>query len=885
MRRNIFSLLIVLALILLVTFTACDRGGITDDTTSESTLAGSETTAVINNNFDLISAEGVSDYQLVRAEGASAVMINAVSNFYKQFTEKYGVSVTTFKYTSDWYKEGDALPAHEILVGATNRAETQQVLTQLKENDFAIVMVGEKLVICGGSDDSTLQAISYFTEHYMTGSSLSLPKDLSYLCQSPPEVVSYTPENYYYYEDVYTPSLKINYICSPSIDKAASKLVIGGTDYTSSAVWNDSYLTLSGVTFQAGDYEVVLTLADTNGNTYRHIQNFSCGDGSVMNLYRGEVHAHTSESDGDGTVSDAFTYARDVAKLDFFAVTDHSSSITKDDLLYKHKFNAEKFNDPGKFVALYGYEQTYNNGTGYYGHLNVLNSQYYTTQNNLNLPNFYKMMAKQTEAIVQFNHPGYTWGTFLEYDLYNEDIDKILTLTEIKGSGYDATYALSLTKGWHVSPMYNEDNHDPNWGNATEACGYALAPSLTRENILEAFRKNRTYTTTDGSMKIFYKINGEWMGSRLNNPDSLEVSVEITTERPVGIGTISLVTEDNIVVASVSAGTKKSYTWNITLSPDYDYYYIEVSNSSYWAATAPIWIENRSLINITSLDQSLLINNTGDNDYGVKATFKNTSSAVMTDVTVSFYKSSINGFNIKSTPYATVKVGTVAAGAEASAEAFTSYSLSNNRITAIVTGKSGTNSYSDTSYTMVSPVYMTEVLPMMSVYNSVSTPFCYMELYNNSDTVLDLSSYSVRYYPKAGAKAEDLKANTWTLSGTIQPHSTLVVWLKTSSKLTAADFNTKFGTSLTEGKDLLIISATKTLATTKAVQIELLSGTSVIDRIWYNWGDTPTEVKIDKAITFDYNHTYTQTSVKTSGSADPTPGSISSSQVPTEVTK
>lgn len=885
MRRNIFSLLIVLALILLVTLAACDRSGLTDDTTPDSTLAGSETTAVIDNSFDLISAEGVSDYQLVRAENASADMINAVSGFYKQFTEKYGASVTTFKYTSDWYKEGDTLPAREILVGTTNRAETQQVLTQLKENDYAIMMVGEKLVICGGSDESTLQAMLYFTEHYMTGSALSLPKDLSFLCQSPPEVVSYTPENHYYYEDVYTPSLKINYVCSPTIDKTASKLVIGGTDYTSSAVWNDSYLTFSGVTFPAGDYEVVLTLADTNGNIYRHTQNFSCGDGSVMNLYRGEVHAHTSQSDGQGTVSDAYTYARDVAKLDFFAVTDHSSKITKDILQYTHARLAEQFNDPGKFVALYGYEQTYSASTGYFGHLNVLNSLYYTTQNNLNLPNFYKIMSKQTDAIVQFNHPGYSWGTFLDYGLYNEDIDKILTLAEIKGSGYDTTYALSLTKGWHVSPMFNEDNHTPDWGNAKEACGYALAPSLTRENILEAFRKNRTYTTTDGSMKIFYKINGEWMGSRLNNPDTLEVSVDITTERPVGIGTISLVTEDNIVVASVNAGTKKSYTWNITLSPDYDYYYIEVSNSSYWAATAPVWIENRSLVNITSLDQSLLINNTGDNDYGVKATFKNTSSAAMTDVTVSFYKSSLAGFNVSSTPYATVKVGTVAAGAEASAEAFTSYSLSSNRITAIVTGKYDGKSYSDTSYTMVSPVYMTEVLPMMSVYNSVSTPFSYMELYNNSDTVLNLSSYSVKYYPRSGASADDLKANTWTLSGTIEPHSTLVVWFRTTTRLTAADFNTKFGTALTEGKDLLIIAATKTLATSNAVQIELLSGTSVVDRIWYNWGDTPNEIKSDKAITFDYNHTYTQTSVKTSNSAAPTPGSVSSSQVPTEVTK
>jgi hypothetical protein len=877
-------------LILLVTLAACNNGGDSDGgkTSTDSltqSVTDSGTTASVADNFTIISSDGTTDYQLVRSEKASSAMISQISDFYRLFVSKYGVKTTSFKLTTDWYKEGDTIPAHEILVGTTNRAETQSILSQLKEKDYAIALVGEKLVICGGSDESTIQAVNYFIEHYMTESSLSLPKDLSYLCQSPPEVISYSPENYYYYEDVYTPVLNVSYICSPALDRNASKLVISGTDYTSSAVWSDSGVTLSGVTFPAGDYEAVLTICDTNGNTYQHVQNFSCGDGSVMHLYRGEVHSHSSESDGAGSVSDAYTYARDVAKLDFFAVTDHSSSITKDILQYTHARIAEQFNDPGTFVALYGFEQTYNISTGYYGHLNVLNTLKFTTQSSANLTAFYKIMAKETNAIVQFNHPGYSWGDFLDYDKYSEDIDKILTLTEIKGSGYDITYALSLTKGWHVSPMYNEDNHEANWGNAYEACGYALAPALTRENILEAFRKNRTYTTTDGSMKIYFKINGEWMGSRLDNPDSLDVSVEISTERPVGLGTISIVTEDNIVVASVNVGPKKSYIWNITLSPDYDYYYVEVSNSSYWAATAPVWIENRNLINITSVEQSLLVNNSDDNDYGVKAAVTNSAKSAMTDVTVSFYKSPLGGFNITSSPFATVNLGTVQAGATVYAEAFTSYSLSSNRITVTVTGKIDGKSYSDTSYTMVSPLYMTEVLPSMSAYNGVAIPFCYMELYNNSDTVLDLSSYSIRYYPKAGASADDLKANTWTLSGTIQPHSTLVVWFKTSTKLTAADFNAKFGTSLVEGKDLLIISASKTLAVSKAVQLELMSGSTVVDRIWYNWGDNPSEVKSDKAITFDYNHTYTQTSVQTSNSASPTPGTVTSSQVPSAVTK
>lgn len=44
--------------------------------------------------------------------------------------------------------------------------------------------------------------------------------------------------------------------------------------------------------------------------------------------YFGQLHSHTAEnSDGAGTLVEAYSYAKDVAKLDFFAVTDHSNAF------------------------------------------------------------------------------------------------------------------------------------------------------------------------------------------------------------------------------------------------------------------------------------------------------------------------------------------------------------------------------------------------------------------------------------------------------------------------------------------------------------------------------------------------------------------------------
>ncbi len=40
-------------------------------------------------------------------------------------------------------------------------------------------------------------------------------------------------------------------------------------------------------------------------------------------IFWGDVHGHTSHSDGKGSLDDYFAYARDVSNLDFVIVTDH----------------------------------------------------------------------------------------------------------------------------------------------------------------------------------------------------------------------------------------------------------------------------------------------------------------------------------------------------------------------------------------------------------------------------------------------------------------------------------------------------------------------------------------------------------------------------------
>lgn len=105
---------------------------------------------------------GYTGYVIIRDYKASGTVLNAVSSLQNSFADYLGCEIEVRECYNDRVEVDDYEQKLEILVGTTNRKETAEVADGLKTNDYKVEIVGEKIVIVGGSDDATEKAIGKF---------------------------------------------------------------------------------------------------------------------------------------------------------------------------------------------------------------------------------------------------------------------------------------------------------------------------------------------------------------------------------------------------------------------------------------------------------------------------------------------------------------------------------------------------------------------------------------------------------------------------------------------------------------------------------------------------------------------------------------------------
>lgn len=402
-------------------------------------------------------------------------------------------------------------------------------------------------------------------------------------------------------------------------------------------------------------------------------------------LYFGQLHSHTNISDGAGNVTEAFQHATQVDNLDFLAVTDHSNSFDNErdesvdlgaDLSgvsseWRQGHEAADAVTGDDFVGIYGFEMTWSDG---FGHINTFNTPGFESRSNSEFgnksggtegyQNYYDKLKEVTESLSQFNHPGTTFGDFQDFAFYDPVIDQRITLIEvgngegaIGSSGYFPSYEYytrALDKGWHVAPTNNQDNHKGNWGDSNTARSVVLAYDLTEEAIYDAIANYRVYATEDNDLSILYSLNGNAMGSILPDQDSISISAQISDPTDSADMKVEVIVNGGLVAATKTLSGGNG-TVEFSLSDDYSYYYLRVTQSDgNIAVTAPVWTGEsvNAGISKTECDTALVVK---DEEVNISSELYNNSGS---DMTVNSVVYSIDNNNI----YTATSIEPIASG-------------------------------------------------------------------------------------------------------------------------------------------------------------------------------------------------------------------------------
>jgi DNA/RNA endonuclease YhcR with UshA esterase domain len=310
-----------------------------------------------------------------------------------------------------------------------------------------------------------------------------------------------------------------------------------------------------------------------------------------MFAYWGDLHAHSTVSDGSGPPRMAYATAR-AAGLHFFALTEHDSWLTQaewDEI----GSAARAATVDHAFVALRAFEFTSPDG-----HVNAFNTNTWVTHTDPNydsLSKLYAWLGSQPNAFAQFNHPVWDRGGDFKNMAFHATGVNVMALQEVGNNAhavydsFESMYIAALNRGWHIAPTNDSDNHDLSWGSDSSHRVGILAPALTPANVIEALRARRVFATEDSNLAVTLQANGAWMGSTIRAEQTINFTVTVTD--PDGELWWLDLFDNGKVVLSQQYTNAAAWTDRVKGSSSH-YYFVRVTQiDGDRAYSAPIWTD------------------------------------------------------------------------------------------------------------------------------------------------------------------------------------------------------------------------------------------------------------------------------------------------------
>jgi hypothetical protein len=255
-------------------------------------------------------------------------------------------------------------------------------------------------------------------------------------------------------------------------------------------------------------------------------------------VFWGDTHGHSGFADGQGTPDNYYSFARDVARLDFVTLSEHGTWL--DDAEWRTlQEMTRKYNDPGSFTAILGYEWTANRQFG--GHHNVYfrdpdGRKRITNQVTTSLQELYDGLreAHRTDDVLIIPH-AHQPGDWRKNDA---DMERLVEVNS--GHGVFEWYGNRfLQQGFDVGFIGSSDDHTGHPGylgmTHVQFAGIAgvIAPVNTGEALFDSMRARSAYATTGERIIIDAEFNGRGVGSKVPTGGGRSISCRVMGTEPI----------------------------------------------------------------------------------------------------------------------------------------------------------------------------------------------------------------------------------------------------------------------------------------------------------------------------------------------------------------
>lgn len=280
-------------------------------------------------------------------------------------------------------------------------------------------------------------------------------------------------------------------------------------------------------------------------------------------LLFGDLHTHSTLSDGATPPEEVMAYARDVLGLSFNALSDHGEVLSRAADRWPHLNRvASEASVPGAFLGVAGYEVTY--PVFWDGHYNVYFPHFngdlhrapydeYTMLSDVSTFSPDRLLqvlrSEDNGALVVRHH----YGPTPDYWEDAPEDGELCPLTEIcsihgvfsgdrqldanrndrryETLGHAGTVGRGLAAGRVFGIVGSSDNHSGFPGDRGLVA--VLADGVDHESLFEAMRARRTYGTTGAPIVLGFAVNGAPMGSVLSVAASARIEASVTGTAPL----------------------------------------------------------------------------------------------------------------------------------------------------------------------------------------------------------------------------------------------------------------------------------------------------------------------------------------------------------------